>query len=69
MVLAQANNKVSKPKSILVIDDDPLILKLLQETLEQEGYEVILAANGVYLLFSQGLLTMVEWRVENMNQS
>ena len=37
----------SKTKSILVIDDDPSILKLMEITLEREGYDVILAIGGV----------------------
>lgn len=31
---------------ILVADDDPVIIKLLQVNLEMEGYEVITAADG-----------------------
>ena len=34
-------------KSILVIDDDPKMLKLMEITLEREGYAVILATDGV----------------------
>lgn len=33
-------------KSILICDDDPVILRLLQVNLELEGYEVILAHHG-----------------------
>jgi len=32
---------------ILVVDDDPNVQRLLQYTLKQEGYEVIVAADGV----------------------
>ena len=35
----------NKPK-ILVVDDDPLTLKLLSGVLEAQGYDVILAKNG-----------------------
>jgi adenylate cyclase len=31
---------------VLVVDDDPVIIKLLQVNFEMEGYEVIAAANG-----------------------
>ena len=31
---------------ILVVDDDPNIQRLLQYTLKQEGYEVLVAADG-----------------------
>ncbi len=33
-------------KRILICDDDPVILRLLQVNLELEGYEVVLANNG-----------------------
>ena len=33
-------------KRILLVDDEPLILKGLKYTLEQEGYEIITAADG-----------------------
>lgn len=32
---------------ILVVDDDPNVQRLLQYTLKQEGYEVVIAADGV----------------------
>lgn len=32
--------------TILVVDDDPVIQKLLQVNFEMEGYQVIVAANG-----------------------
>jgi DNA-binding response OmpR family regulator len=32
--------------TVLVVDDDPLIVKLLQMNLEMEGYDVITAADG-----------------------
>jgi len=32
---------------ILVIEDDPSTLRLLQYTLEQEGYQVLTASNGL----------------------
>jgi len=31
----------------MVIDDDPLILRLIKDTLQPEGYDVIVAADGV----------------------
>lgn len=34
-------------KRILIADDDPVILRLIQVNLELEGYEVITAANGI----------------------
>ena len=33
-------------KRVLVADDDPVILRLIQVNLELEGYDVILAHNG-----------------------
>ncbi|MHB8296822.1 MAG: response regulator transcription factor [Acidimicrobiales bacterium] len=35
-----------KRPTILVVDDDPVIQKLLQVNFEMEGYQVIVAANG-----------------------
>ena len=32
---------------VLVVDDDPVISKLLEVNFEMEGYDVIIAANGV----------------------
>jgi len=37
-----------RTKSILVIDDDSFISQLIKNTLQPEGYDVILAADGVY---------------------
>ena len=34
-------------KKILVIEDDPSALRLVQYTLEQEGYQVLAATNGL----------------------
>lgn len=33
-------------KKILVVDDEPSLLRLLQMTLETEGYDVVLASDG-----------------------
>lgn len=38
--------KQEMPKKILIADDDPVIIKLLQVNLEMEGYEVITAEDG-----------------------
>lgn len=37
-----------RTKSILVIDDDSFISQLIKNTLQPEGYDVILATDGVY---------------------
>jgi adenylate cyclase len=34
------------PPTVLVVDDDPVIVKLLQVNFEMEGYDVITAADG-----------------------
>jgi CheY-like chemotaxis protein len=34
------------PQTILIADDDPVIIKLLQVNLELEGYEVVTAEDG-----------------------
>lgn len=36
--------------TVLVVDDDPVIQKLLQVNFEMEGYEVVLAGDGVEAL-------------------
>ena len=38
--------KHTQPKKVLVVDDEESIRRLYQEELEDEGYEVKLAANG-----------------------
>ena len=35
------------PKTILVVDDEPSILRLIRATLEPKGYEVLTADNGM----------------------
>jgi CheY-like chemotaxis protein len=42
----QALNERSR-KKILITDDDPVIIELLQVNLEMEGYDVVTAANGL----------------------
>jgi CheY-like chemotaxis protein len=37
-------------KQVLVVDDDPLIVKMLSEPLEREGYKVCVASNGLEAL-------------------
>ena len=37
----------SEAKTVLVIDDDPRMLRLVEINLEREGYNVILAIDGV----------------------
>ncbi len=44
----EMSNKMRRTKSILVIDDDSFILQLIQNILQPEGYDVIVAADGVY---------------------
>lgn len=41
---------MSNAKRILVVDDDPKILKALDQALQQEGYEVFRAADGMEAL-------------------
>ena len=36
-----------QPRTVLVVDDDPVIVKLLQVNFEMEGYAVISAENGL----------------------
>jgi len=41
-------NEVVRAESILLIDDDSAVLQLQKTILEEAGYKVILAADGVY---------------------
>lgn len=45
------------PERILAVDDDPLLLQLIEQTLQKGGYEVILASEG-----QEGLQLLAEWR-------
>lgn len=40
----------SKPKEVLLVDNSPIILKLLSHTLEAQGHHVITAENGLQAL-------------------
>lgn len=40
------SGKIRRTKSTLVIDDDSIMLQLMEDTLEPEGYDVTLAADG-----------------------
>ncbi|HEY4118011.1 MAG TPA: response regulator, partial [Byssovorax sp.] len=52
------NVKPPPGREVLVVDDDPAICETLQELLEDEGYRVSTAANGVealeYLMVRRG---------------
>lgn len=39
-----------KPKQILLVDDDPLIIRLLKDPLEKAGYQVKVATHGLEAL-------------------
>lgn len=45
---------MSDPATVLVADDDPVIQKLLQVNFQMEGYEVVLAGDGVEALEKAG---------------
>lgn len=47
--------ELSEKASILVVDDDPIVRTLMQETLEADGYSVIEAADGMegYVLYHE----------------
>ena len=45
------------PERILAVDDDPLLLQLIEQTLQKGGYEVILASAG-----QEGLQLLAERR-------
>jgi len=41
------NKNVNNNKKILVIEDDPSVLRFLEHTLQREGYQVLTATNGL----------------------
>jgi len=43
-------NSEKKAAEILIVDDQEIILRLLEETLKSEGYAVVMATNGVEAL-------------------
>ena len=43
-------DKEQKPRTILVVDDEPDMLRFLERLLTSEGYHVILVADGTYVL-------------------
>lgn len=44
------NNEARKQKMVLVVDDDPVVRKVLHRTLERAGYVVVLASDGLRAL-------------------
>lgn len=58
-------------QEILVIDDDPKLLKMLERTLVYEGYQVAIAANGLEALevihARQFDLLIVDWMMPKMD--
>ncbi|ACF14977.1 response regulator receiver modulated metal dependent phosphohydrolase [Chloroherpeton thalassium ATCC 35110] len=44
------NSSEKKAAEILIVDDQEIILRLLEETLKSEGYAVLMASNGVEAL-------------------
>jgi CheY-like chemotaxis protein len=48
---------MARVKPVLVVDDDESILDLVQMALEDEGYSVVLARNGVEALDQLELIT------------
>jgi len=43
-------NKPNGRKQVLVVDDDPLVVKILKEPLQKEGYHVRVASHGLEAL-------------------
>jgi CheY-like chemotaxis protein len=44
------NNEARRQKMVLVVDDDPVVRKVLHRTLERAGYVVVLASDGLRAL-------------------
>lgn len=45
-ILREKDNSVSRQLSVLVVDDEPSLLKMLDLALRQAGFSVLLAASG-----------------------
>ncbi len=56
-VVTRMDSGTENTRSILVVDDDPMLLQLLKDVLGSEGYVVYLAADGV-----QGMSMVSETR-------
>ena len=56
---------------ILIVDDDPVAIILLQDVLEEMGYEVLTASDGLeamdVLKTSQCRMVISDWEMPNMN--
>jgi DNA-binding response OmpR family regulator len=49
--MPDAHPPEAKPLPVLIVDDEPNILDLLRDVLEEEGFTVITASNGAAALY------------------
>jgi len=61
----------AQPYSLLIVDDDPEMRSLLSEELEEEGYSVTVAKNGLDVLsdipFTSYDLVITDWKLPLRN--
>jgi DNA-binding response OmpR family regulator len=72
LLRGNVNDFAQKFQRILVVDDDPAILRMLCDKLERQGYEVLTAANGkeaMAVISRRGLphLAIVDLNMPEMN--
>jgi CheY-like chemotaxis protein len=62
---------MTKPRPILVVDDEPVILEMLQDVLTDEGFAVVTANNGpaaLYLLQrTMVALALIDFMMPHLN--
>lgn len=65
------DKNTKKAKKLLIVEDDPLQLRLLQKHVENCGYEVLLAENGVdamQIVLSEGpRVVLTDWMMPQMD--
>jgi len=60
-MVSKQNKAVKKRKTILIVDDDSILLRMYTQKFTAEGYEVLNAINGeeAYEVFKKGKIDMI----------
>ncbi len=62
---------MSKPQKILIVDDDPIMIRLLEKHLSSTGYPLLKASDGaeaLRLILAEGPgLVITDWEMPSMN--
>jgi len=54
--MLMASNPIPEPKTILVVDDDPVIRELFRAVLRRADFQVDLAGNGLSACWSAAII-------------